>query len=62
MGRRKFNIGDLARVTRGQFFFYRGRVLDYDLRRRSYKVDINMVGTGWFKVNDLEMPELARNR
>ena len=63
MGLRKFKHNELVRVIKkGQFYFHRGRVLDYDLSRRSYKVEMPMVGTRWFRVKNLEPPEIARQQ
>lgn len=62
MAGRKFKINDRVRVTRGPLYFHRGIVLDYELTPRSYKVEIPMIGVRWFRVNELEPAELARQR
>lgn len=62
MGNRKFAIGDMVRVTKGELYFYRGRVVDYDLPSRSYQVQISMIGTKSYRANCLEPAELARQK
>jgi len=60
MGKRKFVIGEKVRIIKGDLFFYRGQVVDYNLGNRKYKVLIPMIGTKRYRANQLKPPELAR--